>query len=122
MHPKTVRSALWCCPNTTVALRLLVNVVRVTIISDSNNDSQCRPEYNRSGLLCATCVSNTSVVFGSNACRTCSNASIALIIVFAVFGIVLVLAISFLGFSISEGQFTILLQRDKLLYIVLCSK
>ena len=29
-HPKTVRSALLRCPNTTVALRLLVNVVRVT--------------------------------------------------------------------------------------------
>ena len=28
-YPKTVRSALWRCPNTTVALRLLVNVVRV---------------------------------------------------------------------------------------------
>ena len=26
---KTVRSALWRCPNTTVALRLLVNVVKV---------------------------------------------------------------------------------------------
>ena len=29
-YPKTVRSALLRCPNTTVALRLLVNVVRVT--------------------------------------------------------------------------------------------
>ena len=29
-HPKTVRSTLLRCPNTTVALRLLVNVVRVT--------------------------------------------------------------------------------------------
>ena len=29
-HPKTVRSALLRCPNTTVAIRLLVNVVRVT--------------------------------------------------------------------------------------------
>ena len=29
-HPKTVGSALWHCPNTTVALRLLVNVARVT--------------------------------------------------------------------------------------------
>ena len=27
---KTVRSALWHCPNSTVALRLLVNVVKVT--------------------------------------------------------------------------------------------
>ena len=30
MHPKIVKSALWRCPNTTVALRLRVNVVRVT--------------------------------------------------------------------------------------------
>ena len=30
MHPKIVRSALLRCPNTTVALRLLVNVVKVT--------------------------------------------------------------------------------------------
>ena len=29
-HPKTVRSALWHCPNSAVALRLLVNVARVT--------------------------------------------------------------------------------------------
>ena len=78
-------------------------------ISDGDIDSQCQPEYNRSGLLCASCVSNTSVVFGSNACRTCSNAWLAFIIVFAVFGIVLVLAISFLGFSISEGYLNSLL-------------
>ena len=29
-HPETVRSALWHCPNITVALKFLVNVVRVT--------------------------------------------------------------------------------------------
>ena len=29
-HLKTVRSALWRCPNSTVALRLLENVVKVT--------------------------------------------------------------------------------------------
>ena len=29
-HPKTVRSALWRCPNSTVAQSLLVKVVRVT--------------------------------------------------------------------------------------------
>ena len=29
-RPKTVRSALWHCPNSTVALRLLENVVKVT--------------------------------------------------------------------------------------------
>ena len=48
-------------------------------------------------------------MFGSNACCTCSNASIALIIVFGVVGIVLVLVISFLGFSISEGYLNSLL-------------
>ena len=79
------------------------------IISDGDIDSQCQPGYNRSGLLCATCVSNTSVVFGSNACRKCSNAWLAFIIVFASVGIVLVLAISFLGFSISEGYLNSLL-------------
>ena len=30
MRLKTVRSALWHCPNSTVALRLLENVVKVT--------------------------------------------------------------------------------------------
>ena len=30
MRLKTVRSALWRCPNSTVALRLLENVVKVT--------------------------------------------------------------------------------------------
>ena len=83
--------------------------VGAKIISDGDIDSQCQPGYNRGGLLCATCVSNTSVVFGSNACRTCSNAWLAFIILFAVFGIVLVLAISFLGFSISEGYLNSLL-------------
>ena len=33
-HPKTVRSALLRCPNTTVALRLLVNVVRATNLEE----------------------------------------------------------------------------------------
>ena len=83
--------------------------VGTKIISDGDIDSQCQPEYNRSGLLCATCVSNTSVVFGSSACRTCSNAWLAFIILFAVLGIVLVLTISFLGFSISEGYLNSLL-------------
>ena len=30
MRLKTVRSALWCCPNSTMAPRLLKNVVKVT--------------------------------------------------------------------------------------------
>ena len=83
--------------------------VGTTIISDGDIDSQCEPEYNRVGLLCANCKSNMSVVFGSNACRPCSSAYLASIIMYGVFGIVLVLAISFLGFSISEGYLNSLL-------------
>ena len=79
------------------------------IISDGDIDSQCEPEYNRVGLLCASCKSNMSVVFGSNACRPCSSAYLAFIIMYGVLGIVLVLAISFLGFSISEGYLNSLL-------------
>ena len=59
--------------------------VGTKIISDGDIDSQCQPEYNRSGLLCATCVSNTSVVFGSNACRPCSSAYLAFIIMYLLF-------------------------------------
>ena len=29
-HLKTVRSARWCCPNSTMTLRLLENIVKVT--------------------------------------------------------------------------------------------
>ena len=83
--------------------------VGTKIISDGDIDSQCEPEYNRVGLLCASCKANMSVVFGSNACRPCSNAWLAFIIVYGVLGIVLVLAISFLGFSISEGYLNSLL-------------
>ena len=78
-------------------------------ISDGDIDSQCQPGFNLAGLMCAACQPNTSVVFGSNACRTCSNDWLALIILFAVIGILLVIAISFLGFSISEGYLNSLL-------------
>ena len=81
--------------------------VGTKIISDGDIDSQC--EYNRVGLLCASCKSNMSVVFGSNACRPCSSAYLASIIMYGVLGIVLVLTISFLGFSISEGYLNSLL-------------
>ena len=83
--------------------------VGTKIISDGDIDSQCEPEYNRVGLLCASCKSNMSIVFGSNACRPCSSAYLASIIMYGVLGIVLVLAISFLGFSISEGYLNSLL-------------
>ena len=77
--------------------------VGIKTISDGDIDSQCQPGFNRAGLMCAACQPNTSVVFGSNACHACSNDWLALIILFAVVGILLVIAISFLGFYISEG-------------------
>ena len=83
--------------------------VGTKIISDGDIDSQCQPGLNRVGLMCAVCKANTSVVFGGNACRTCSNDWLALIILFTAVGILLVLAISFLGFSISEGYLNSLL-------------
>lgn len=83
--------------------------VGTKIVFDGNIDSQCQPGYNRCGLMCATCEPGTSAVFASNACRTCSNAWLAFIIVFAVVGVLLVVAISFLGFSISEGYLNSLL-------------
>ena len=66
-------------------------------------DAQCQDNYNRSGIVCGRCVEGYSVVFGSNRCLKCSNNYISMIIIFALMGIVLVSAISFLQITISDG-------------------
>ena len=66
-------------------------------------DSQCAKEFNRGGVLCGTCKENFSVSLGSQRCRECSNAGIALILVFIALGILLVFAISFLQITVTAG-------------------
>ena len=73
------------------------------IIKPPDFDKQCQEGYNRSGIVCGNCTEGYSTVFGSNRCLKCSNKYVSMIIVFALLGIALVSAISFLQITISEG-------------------
>ena len=68
----------------------------------SNPDIQCA--LNRSGLLCGECANGLSLLLGSNKCGTCSNSYLGLLIVFAIFGIGLVVFLLVLNFTISLGM------------------
>ena len=72
-----------------------------TIVNLDDPDSQC--QNNRSGILCGQCISNYSRVFGSAACKDCSNNYLFLILVFAVLGILLVTIIAALNITITDG-------------------
>ena len=68
----------------------------------TNPDIQCA--LNRSGTLCGKCANGLSLLLGSNKCGTCSNSYLGLIIVFAIFGIGLVVFLLVLNFTISLGM------------------
>ena len=67
----------------------------------SRPDEQCAS--NRAGDLCGTCSGSFSLMLGSNRCGECSNAYLALIIPFAIFGIVLVILIVALNLTVTVG-------------------
>ena len=64
-------------------------------------DKQC--QFNRTGRLCGACAENMSVIFGSSKCKVCSNDWLALLIVFAVAGVVLVTFILVFSFTVDKG-------------------
>ena len=74
-------------------------------IQPPNYDQQCQTKYNRSGITCGQCVVGYSLMLGSNRCGKCENRFhfVALIVVFALLGIILVSALSFLQMTVSEG-------------------
>ena len=67
----------------------------------NDTDSQCA--FNRSGLLCGQCSSGLSVLLGSNACGVCSNDFLALLIPFALAGLLLTVIIILLNLTVSVG-------------------
>ena len=71
------------------------------ILNLSRPDEQCAS--NRAGDLCGTCSGSFSLKLGSNRCGECSNAYLALIIPFAIFGIVLVILIVALNLTVTVG-------------------
>ena len=81
---------------------LFCNKSNVTFVLDDTEDLQC--DYNRSGILCGQCRDNYSLLLGSNRCGMCNdNNNLALIIVFAALGIILVVFMLLLNLTVSQG-------------------
>ena len=64
-------------------------------------DKQCA--FNRSGRLCGSCIPGHSLIFGSSKCLKCSNSYLALLVVFAIAGIVLVLFLLIFNMTVAIG-------------------
>ena len=64
-------------------------------------DPQCA--LNRSGVLCGECDEGLSLMLGSNRCGECDNSYIALVIPFALAGIVLVAFLIAINLTVSVG-------------------
>ena len=64
-------------------------------------DSQCN--FKHSGTLCGGCQPGLSLALGSNQCLHCSNTHLALLLPFALAGVVLVCFIKVLDLTISQG-------------------
>ena len=66
-------------------------------------DVQCNPDLNRVGILCGSCRDGYSVVLGSDGCLRCSNGYIALFLVFAILGVLLIVTMTTLRITITAG-------------------
>ena len=64
-------------------------------------DSQCN--YNHSGTLCGGCQPGLSLALGTNQCMHCPNTHLALLLPFALAGVVLVCFIKAIDLTISQG-------------------
>ena len=67
------------------------------------NDSDTQCNYNHSGTLCGGCQSDLSLALGTNQCLYCPNTHFALLLPFALAGIVLVCFIKVIDLTISQG-------------------
>ena len=64
-------------------------------------DSQCN--FNHSGTLCGGCQPGLSLALGTNQCLHCSNTHLALLLPFALAGVVIVCFIKVIDLTISQG-------------------
>jgi hypothetical protein len=67
------------------------------------SDDRC--DFDRIGRLCGTCKENYSLAIGSSHCIYCSNDyNLALVVFFAAAGFLIVLFISALNLTVTEGK------------------
>ena len=79
------------------------NEKKIDYIKRNDPDKQCA--FNRTGTLCGECRENFSLAIGSSHCIPCSNNNnLALLIFFAAAGFLLVLFISIMNLTVSEGM------------------
>ena len=71
-------------------------------ISLSYQDTQC--SFNRSGVLCGSCLPGLSNCLGSSRCLQCSNTSLLLIVPFALAGLALVFLLLMCNLTVSTGK------------------
>ena len=76
-------------------------IAKSTTISVTSPNPQCA--HNRAGILCGQCAEGLSLMLGSNQCGLCTNDYLALIILFALAGIILVAFLIALNLTISVG-------------------
>ena len=65
-------------------------------------DLQC--QFNRTGILCSQCQHHLSMVFGSSRCMKCTNIHILITIIVIVAGIILVVLLYLLNFTVTNGS------------------
>ena len=66
-----------------------------------NPDTQC--QYDRTGLLCAQCPLNLSLVLGSSQCKQCSNIHLLIILPLAASGIILVIILFIFNLTVTSS-------------------
>ena len=75
--------------------------VNISLSVPNGADMQCA--FNRSNLLCGECKDGLSLVLGSSNCMKCTNRHLALILPFAILGILLVALIQILNMTVAVG-------------------
>ena len=76
--------------------------IEPTSIHLNSSDTQCN--FNRAGIACGKCPTKLSAVFGSLACKRCSNQCLLLIPVFLISGLFLILLLFTLNLTIVDGK------------------
>ena len=84
-------------------------------VSIYNGDIQC--DNNRAGLICGQCSAGFSLSLGSSKCMSCTNAYLALLIVFIVAGIALVVFLFLFKLSVSEGTMNALVFYANIVHV-----
>ena len=70
-------------------------------VNFSTPNSQC--QFSRCGMLCGQCQQGLSTVFSSSQCTKCSSIYLLLILPIAVVGLILVLMLFVLNFTVTDG-------------------